>query len=139
MPVVSRMPAGARTGCLVNFRLVGSIYMLRGAPRGHDSSVANYRKQESLDSQALDLPIHDFRILPRKSIFATEPEFLPTCVHNDVSRCNRWHAITTAARLSSLRNSTFHRALMRAHGAGPTRQRDRSRPPRALGVEPSTR
>src|SRR6266478_3210752 len=38
-------------------------------PEGHDSSVANYRKQESLDSQALDLPIHDFRILPRKGIF----------------------------------------------------------------------
>ena len=33
MPVVSRMPAGARTGCLVNVRLVGSLYMLRGAPR----------------------------------------------------------------------------------------------------------
>ncbi len=25
-------------------------------PEGHDSSVANYRKQESLDWQALDLP-----------------------------------------------------------------------------------
>ena len=37
------------------------------------SSVANYRKQESLDSQAVDFPIHDFRILPRKGNFATEP------------------------------------------------------------------
>jgi hypothetical protein len=36
-------------------------------------SVANYRKQESLVSQVLDFPIHDFRILPRKGNFATEP------------------------------------------------------------------
>src|SRR4029453_15584674 len=41
----------------------------RGAPQG---SVANYRKQESLVSQAIDFPIHDFRILPRKGNFATE-------------------------------------------------------------------
>jgi len=40
--------------------------MLRGAPKGHDSSVANYRKQESLNSQVIDFPIHGFRILPRK-------------------------------------------------------------------------
>ena len=39
------------------------------APPG---SVANYRKQESLDSQVIDFPIHDFRILPRKGNFATE-------------------------------------------------------------------
>jgi len=37
-------------------------------------SVANYRKQESLDSQVLAFPIHDFRILPRKGNFATEPD-----------------------------------------------------------------
>jgi hypothetical protein len=37
------------------------------------SSVANYRKQDSLDSQAVDFPIHDVRILPRKGNFATEP------------------------------------------------------------------
>jgi len=43
----------------------------RPASRG---SVANYRKQESLDSQVIDFPIHDFRILPRKGNFATEPE-----------------------------------------------------------------
>ena len=36
-------------------------------------SVANYRKQESLDSEVIDFPIHDFRILPRKGNFATEP------------------------------------------------------------------
>src|SRR5262249_8391777 len=36
-------------------------------------SVANYRKQESWDSQVLDFPIHDFRIVPRKGNFATEP------------------------------------------------------------------
>src|SRR4029434_9411033 len=36
-------------------------------------SVANYRKQESLDSQVLDFPTYDFRILPRKGNFATEP------------------------------------------------------------------
>jgi hypothetical protein len=39
-------------------------------PRGHDSSVANYRKQESLDSQLIDFPVHDFRIWPRKGNFA---------------------------------------------------------------------
>src|SRR5215813_11070876 len=38
-------------------------------------SVANYRKQESWDSQVLDFPIHDFRIVPRKGNFATEPDF----------------------------------------------------------------
>ena len=36
------------------------------------SSVANYRKRESLGSQTLDFPIHDCRILPRKGNFATE-------------------------------------------------------------------
>src|SRR5262249_16932303 len=36
--------------CLVNFRLVGSIYMLRGAPRGHDSFVANIA-QEAMKGQ----------------------------------------------------------------------------------------
>jgi ISXO2-like transposase domain len=36
-------------------------------------SVANYRKQESLDSQVIDFPIYDFRVLPRKGNFATEP------------------------------------------------------------------
>ena len=41
-----------------------------GNPRG---SVANYRKQESLDSQVIDFPIHGLRILPRKGNFATEP------------------------------------------------------------------
>src|SRR5215471_730992 len=40
----------------------------RGSPQG---SVANNRKQESLDSQVIDFPIHDFRILPRKGKFAT--------------------------------------------------------------------
>ena len=39
----------------------------------HYGSVANYRKQESLDSQVIDFPVHDFRILPRKGNFATEP------------------------------------------------------------------
>jgi hypothetical protein len=38
-------------------------------------SVANYRKQESLVSQVIDFPIHDFRILPRKGHFAIEPTF----------------------------------------------------------------
>jgi hypothetical protein len=28
------------------------------------SSVANYRKQESLVSQAIDFPTHDFQVLP---------------------------------------------------------------------------
>jgi hypothetical protein len=36
-------------------------------------SVANYRKQESWVSQVIDFPRHDFRILPRKGNFATEP------------------------------------------------------------------
>jgi LysE type translocator len=39
-------------------------------------SVANYRKQESLDSQVIDFPIHDLRILPRKGNFATEPKIV---------------------------------------------------------------
>jgi hypothetical protein len=47
--------------------------MLRGAPMGHDSSVANYRKQESLSSQTIDFPKPVFRILPPKLDFATEP------------------------------------------------------------------
>jgi hypothetical protein len=41
--------------------------------RKNKGSVANYRKQESLASQVIDFPIHDFRILPRKGNFATEP------------------------------------------------------------------
>src|SRR5215467_7322040 len=50
--------------------------MLRGAPTGHDSSVANYRKQESSVSQAIDFLRSDFRIWPRKDNFATEPSRL---------------------------------------------------------------
>src|SRR4029453_18251731 len=53
-----------------------AIYIHRGAPVGHDSSVANYRKQESLDSQALDFPTHVFRILARKGNFATATPIL---------------------------------------------------------------
>src|SRR5438876_1143437 len=34
-------------GCLVNFNPTVCIYRTRGAPVGHDSSVANHRKQES--------------------------------------------------------------------------------------------
>ena len=40
-------------------------------------SVANDRKQESLDSQVLDFPTYDSRILPRKGHFATEPSTKP--------------------------------------------------------------
>jgi hypothetical protein len=47
--------------------------MLRGASKEHDSSVANYRKQESLNSHVIDFPIHGFRILPRKGNVATAP------------------------------------------------------------------
>src|SRR6266567_5574177 len=36
-------------------------------------SVANYRKQESSVSQAIDFLRSDFRIWPRKDNFATEP------------------------------------------------------------------
>jgi hypothetical protein len=36
-------------------------------------SVANYRKQESLSSQAIDFPKPNFRILPPNPNFATEP------------------------------------------------------------------
>ena len=50
-----------------------TFFMLRGAPQGHDSSVANYRKQESSVSQAIDFLRSDFRIRPRKGNFATEP------------------------------------------------------------------
>src|SRR4029434_7025272 len=45
--------------------------------RKNKGSVANYRKQESLDSQVIDFPIHGFLILPRKGNFATEPSHLP--------------------------------------------------------------
>src|SRR3979411_2487806 len=48
------------------------------------------------------------------------------------------HAITTAAPLSCRHNSTFHRALTSALGAGPTPQRDRSRLPRARALGAST-
>jgi len=48
------------------------MYMHRGAPKGHDSSVANYRKQESFDWQVIDFPTSDLQILPRKYKFATE-------------------------------------------------------------------
>src|SRR5262249_24483882 len=58
----------------------------------------------------------------------------PTRFHYD----DQSHATTTAARLSSRCNSTFHQALRQAHGAGPTRQRDRPPPPRALGPRLST-
>ncbi len=37
----------AQRGCLVNFPPAVPIYMARGVPKGHGSSVANYRKQES--------------------------------------------------------------------------------------------
>src|SRR5215510_8742332 len=47
------------------------------ALRPGKGSVAHYRKQESLDSQVIDFPTHDFRILPRKGNFATEPVEVP--------------------------------------------------------------
>src|SRR4029434_3235791 len=31
-----------KSGCLVNFHPAGPIFMLRGVPRGHGSSVANF-------------------------------------------------------------------------------------------------
>jgi hypothetical protein len=61
-------PEGCLPGCLVN-----SIYLHRGAPWEHDSSVANYRKQESLISQVMDFLTSDFRIWPHNGNFATEP------------------------------------------------------------------
>jgi hypothetical protein len=39
-------------------------------------SVANYRKQESWGSQVIGFPRLDFRILPQKGKFATEPVIL---------------------------------------------------------------
>jgi hypothetical protein len=38
------------------------------------SSVANYRKQESSVSQAIDFSTHDFHVWPQKRKFATEPQ-----------------------------------------------------------------
>jgi hypothetical protein len=46
-----------------------------------ESNKSDYRKQESLDSQVIDSPIHDFRILPRKGNFATEPLFSPAAAY----------------------------------------------------------
>jgi len=43
-----------------------------GCPCRPGGSVANYRRQESSGSQAIDFPIPDFRDLPQKGNFATE-------------------------------------------------------------------
>ncbi len=40
-------------------------------------SVANYRKQESLSSQAIDFSRYGFRIFPQQGNFATEPSAPP--------------------------------------------------------------
>jgi serine phosphatase RsbU (regulator of sigma subunit) len=56
-------PQGERLGLL---RLQE---VLSAAPR----SVANHRKQESLNSQVIDFPIHGFRILPRKGNLRQSP------------------------------------------------------------------
>ena len=42
-------------------------------------SVANYRKQESWGSQVIGFPRLDFRILPQKGKFATEPRQVQRC------------------------------------------------------------
>jgi len=46
--------------------------MGRGAPAGHDSSVAHHQKQDSLGLQVIDFPIPDFSDLPQKGQLATE-------------------------------------------------------------------
>src|SRR4030095_16650610 len=59
-----------------------------GPNHGCEGTVANYRKQESLDSQVTDFPIHGFRILPRKGNFATEPRVvLPLLARCGEARC----------------------------------------------------
>src|SRR5215467_8864459 len=67
-----------RIGCLVN-----SIFMGRGAPAEHESSAANYRKQESSVSQPIDFLAADFRIWPRRDNFATEPGGAPCSMFVD--------------------------------------------------------
>src|SRR5262245_28071612 len=51
--------------------------LAEGVPHGYcHGSVANYRKQESLVSQAIDFSTYDLHVWPQKRKFATEPLLL---------------------------------------------------------------
>src|SRR5215510_14058366 len=75
------------------------------------------------------------------ALAAAERPHLVVAQRRTPTRCHggdRWHATTTAAPLACRHHSTSHRALRSARGAGPTCQRDRSRPPSALGADAVT-
>ena len=78
------------------------------------------------------------RLSPNGSRGTCIPQGLVTFLHAAFT-AHRWHATTTVAPLSCPRNSTSHRALRAARGAGPTRQPGRSRPRPALGADAATR
>ncbi len=72
-----------------------------------EGSVANYRKQESLGSQVIDFPVPDFRILPQKGKFATEPKMralkaMKTALVKLVEACAEDSPITDCPILESL-------------------------------------
>src|SRR5215813_993046 len=77
------------------------------------------------------------RLSPNGSRGTCIPQGLATFLHTACT-AHRWHATTTAAPFSCRRNSTSHRALSSARGAGPTRQHGRSRPQLALGADAAT-
>ena len=76
-PAAQQVQVAERVTFRDGHRTVAGHVARKGRTYAHvvtdDGSVANYRKQESLDSQVIDFPVHDFRILPRKGNFATEP------------------------------------------------------------------
>src|SRR6516164_8805483 len=78
------------------------------------------------------------KLSPNGSKGTCIPQGLATFLHAAFT-AHRWHATTTVAPLSCPRNSTSHRALRSARGAGPTRQPSRSRPRPALGADAATR
>src|SRR6266567_3264350 len=66
--------AAPRRPVAMGLHTSGTVVMGRLRPSGtRAGSVANYRKQESSVSQAIDFLRSDFRIWPRKDNFATEP------------------------------------------------------------------
>src|SRR4029450_6881527 len=64
---------GVRERPILGRLALQGVVLRRVRPGNALGSVANARKQESLGSQDLDFPRHDFWILPRKGYVATEP------------------------------------------------------------------
>src|SRR5215510_10984442 len=86
----------------------------------------------AFQGHAVHLMRWPMRLSPNGSRGTCIPQGLSTFLHAAFT-AHQSRATATVAPLASPHSSTFHRALTLAHDAGPARQRDRARPPRALG------